>query len=107
MRVEEIALRQEIRQMLNEAGINKNTLKDMVKEVLTETIERATVQALHERDVDSAVSASIQRCIDTSARNIVKEEIRAKVGNIFDRMTVSVDITDKEGQSVTTVRQSY
>lgn len=29
MRVEEIALRQEIRQMLNEAGINRETLREM------------------------------------------------------------------------------
>ena len=41
MRVEEIALRSEIRQMLNEAGFNKNTLKDLVKEVLREEIEKA------------------------------------------------------------------
>ena len=34
MNVEEIALRREIRQMLNEAGFNKNTLKDEVKAVL-------------------------------------------------------------------------
>lgn len=104
MRLEEIALRQEIRQMLNEAGINKNTLKDTVNEVLTETIERATVQALHERDLDSAVGSTIQRCIDNSARSIVREEIRKRVGNIFNRMTVSVEITDNDGQEVTTVR---
>ena len=104
MRVEEIALRQEIRQMLNEAGINKNTLKDMVKEVLTESIERATVQALHERDLDSAVGSNIQRCIDNAARNIVREEIRNRASNIFNRMTVSVEITDNDGQQVTTVR---
>lgn len=29
MRVEEIALRQEIRQMMNEAGLNKNTIREM------------------------------------------------------------------------------
>ena len=29
MRVEEIALRQEIRQMMNEAGLNKNTIRKM------------------------------------------------------------------------------
>lgn len=41
MTVEQIAIRQEVRQMLNEAGINKNTLKDMVKEVLQEELKRA------------------------------------------------------------------
>ena len=34
MIVEQIASRQEVRQMLTEAGINKNTMKEMVKEVL-------------------------------------------------------------------------
>ena len=32
MRVEEMALRSEIRQMLNEAGLNRETIKQMVKE---------------------------------------------------------------------------
>lgn len=39
MTVEQIAIRQEVRQMLNEAGINKNTLKDMVKEVLKKNLK--------------------------------------------------------------------
>lgn len=41
MRVEEIALRQEIRQMLNEAGYNRNTLKELVKEVMHEELKAA------------------------------------------------------------------
>ena len=41
MKVEEIALRHEIRQMLNEAGYNKNTLKQLVKDVLREELEKA------------------------------------------------------------------
>ena len=51
MRVEEIAVRQEIRQMLNEAGINKNTLKDMVKEILQEEVSKACRQGFNEKDV--------------------------------------------------------
>ena len=34
MRVEEIALRQEIRQMMNEAGLNKNTIREMAQNLL-------------------------------------------------------------------------
>ena len=40
MRVEEIALRHEIRQMMNEAGINKTTIREMVQDVLKEEIAR-------------------------------------------------------------------
>lgn len=48
MKVEEIAIRQEVRQMLSEAGINKNTMKEMVKDVLHEELEKAIKQSLNE-----------------------------------------------------------
>lgn len=104
MRVEEIAIRQEARQMLNEAGINQNTLKDMVKEILDEKLEKAIYQALHERDVNQAVSNKIKQCMNNKANQIVREEIRRKINGIFDHMTVSVDITDKAGQHITNVK---
>ena len=40
MRVEEIAVRQEVRQMLSEAGINRNTLREMTQEILREEIKK-------------------------------------------------------------------
>lgn len=40
MRVEEIALRQEIRQMMNEAGLNKNTIREMAQKLLEESTKR-------------------------------------------------------------------
>ena len=104
MRVEEIAIRQEARQMLNEAGINQNTLKNMVKEILDEKLEKAIYQALHERDVNQAVSNKIEQCMNNKANQIVREEIRRKINGIFDHMTVSVDITDKAGQHITNVK---
>ena len=48
MKVEEIALRQEIRQMLNEAGINKNTLRDMAEKVMREEIEKQVKNAINQ-----------------------------------------------------------
>lgn len=104
MRVEEIAIRQEARQMLNEGGINQNTLKDMVREILNEKLDKAIYQALHEKDVDGAIEDKIEWCIQQKANDIVRDEIRRKVGSIFDHMTVYVNITDKEGQHVTNVR---
>lgn len=104
MRVEEIAIRQEARQMLNEAGINQNTLKDMVKEILDEKLDKAICQALHEKDVDGAVSRKIETCIQKEANAIVREAITRRICGIFDHMTISVDITDKDGQFMTNVR---
>lgn len=102
MTVEQIAIRQEIRQMLNEAGINRNTLKDMVKEVLEENIENAVKQAINETDVNSKISRSVNDCITNKTQYLVKECIRERVRNVFDGMTVSVEITDKGGSSIIT-----
>jgi len=102
MNVEQIAIRQEVRQMLNEAGINKNTLKDMVKDVLQEEVSKACKQAVNESDVDSAIARKINDSFEKIVREATRDEIRKRVHGIFDRMTISVDITDKDGQSVVT-----
>lgn len=101
MRVEEIAVRQEVRQMLNEAGINQNTLKQMVKDVLAENVEKATKQAFHEKDIDGVISKKIENCTNNAAATIVRDEIRKKVNDIFHRMTVEVRIIDSHGEHVT------
>ena len=56
MRVEEIALRQEIRQMLNEAGINKNTLRDMAEKVMR---EEDMMRAAIKKEISEAVDIKI------------------------------------------------
>ena len=40
MRVEEIAVRQEVRQMLAESGLNRNTLREMTQQILREEIKK-------------------------------------------------------------------
>ncbi len=102
MTIEKIAIRQEIRQMLNECGINRNTLKDMVKEVLQEELEKAIKQSLNETNTAGAISTKIEQCVKQSSNRMVREEIRDRVNSVFGRMTISVDITDKDGQSIIT-----
>lgn len=102
MKVEEIAIRQEVRQMLSEAGINKNTMKEMVKDVLHEELEKAIKQSLNETNTDRVISKKINDCVDNSLRRLIREEIHDKVNNVFRRMTISVDITDNDGQSIIT-----
>lgn len=93
MRVEEIALRSEIRQMLNEAGFNKNTLKDLVKEVLTDELKRAINQALNETDYNTYIKNNIDTIINKATRAEVRDRITDKViGNYFNRMQVDVKI---------------
>ncbi len=102
MNVEQIAIRQEVRQMLNEAGINRNTLKEMVKEVLQEEVSKACRQAVNESDVNDSIARKINDNFGKIVREATKDEIRGRVQGIFNRMTISVDITDNDGQSVVT-----
>ena len=99
MTIEQIAIRQEIRQMLNEADINKNTLKDMVKDVLKEEIVRACKQAMGETDVNNIVRRQMDNNFQEIGRSEIKTEVRDIVHSTFNRMIISVDITDKDGTS--------
>ena len=99
MTADQIIMRQEIRQMLNEAGINKNTLKDMVKEVLGEEINKAVRQALNERDFESEARRRVDSNFDGVIRDIIKESVVDRTRSVFNRMTISVDITDEHGCS--------
>ena len=95
MRVEEMALRSEMRQMLNEAGFNKNTLKNLVKEVLEEELRKAIKQAVEETncDIDGYTKKNIDSIINKTTEKVVKEKITdAVVGNYFKRMKVDVSI---------------
>jgi len=95
MRVEEIALRSEIRQMLNEAGFNRNTLKDLVKEVLSEELNKAIKQTFNETtsSIEKYMKKNIDSIIDKTTERVVKERItNAIVGNYFNRMKVDVSV---------------
>lgn len=100
MTVEQIAIRQEIRQLLNEAGINKNTMKDMVKEVIDEELSKAVKQVMHEMDLDSKISRAAKVDIEEKIRKEIQNSIRDRVSNIFNRMYLSVDIRNSDGESV-------
>lgn len=101
MRVEEMALRREIRQMLNEAGFNKNTLKEEVKSVLREEIGKAVRQAVNETDFNGYVKQEINNIIRDTTRNHLKNVITDRfVSRWFNRMEISVDIKDEVGESI-------
>ena len=56
MTVEQIAVRQEVRQLLNEAGINKNTMKEIVREVIDEELTKAVRQVMQEMNLTGVIN---------------------------------------------------
>lgn len=86
MRVEEIALRQEIRQMLSEAGFNKNTLYEMAKEVLQEEISKQVKNALDQSNINGMVRSTISSYeLKELLREAIKREVR-------DAVKISVEV---------------
>ena len=86
MRVEEIALRQEIRQMLNEAGINRETLREMVQKVIKEEVEKQIKYKLSQTNIMSMVSLNKYEVRD-AFREAVKENMKSNV-------KISVNVED-------------
>lgn len=88
MRVEEIALRQEIRQMLNEAGINRETLREMAQNTIKEEVEKQVNFKISQTNIMSMVSLNKYEVRD-AFREAVKEQVKSNV-------KISVNIEDNE-----------
>ena len=96
MTVEQISIRQEVRQLLADAGFNKNTMKDIVREVIDEELTKAVRQVMHEMDLEN----QIYKTTNGNLQKLIREELRSsidkKVNGIFNRMTVSVSINNSK-----------
>lgn len=78
MRVEEIALRQEIRQMLNEAGINRETLREMTQNAIKEEVDKQVKFKLSQTNIMSMVSLNKYEVRD-AFREVVKEQVKSNI----------------------------
>lgn len=87
MRVEEIAVRQEVRQMLSEAGINRNTLREMAEQTLKEQIKKQVKLAVQRIDVNAIVRHEME---SYAGRSVLRDAIRLEVR---DRVKINVDVT--------------
>lgn len=100
MTIEQIAIRQEIRQMLGEAGINKNTMKDLVNEVIYEEMTKAVKQVMHEMDIDTIIHNKTQGSLQDAVRKELRESIDQRVKGVFNRMNITVSVLNLNGDNV-------
>lgn len=79
MTVGEIAVRNEVRQILNEAGINKNTVLDMainrIEDLIDEAVTKKINQLLSEDYIERKVNAAVNSQISSCVQKEVKEQI--------------------------------
>ena len=75
MRVEEIALRQEARQMLQEAGLNKEELKALVLKDMDEKVTQAIEKRLKGIDFEDLITSRIDRALDRAVDMVVQKQV--------------------------------
>ena len=89
MTVEQIELRKILSQMLADNGINRETIVPMVKDVITEKMDKAAKRVAEETNLDTMVRDIIRQEIAQAVRN----EVRAKVKDCFSSISVSIDMS--------------
>ena len=96
MKIEEMALRSEIRQMLNEAGFNRETIKQLVKDSIDDIVKGQVNQVLMERkekDLAEVVSEYIDNRLYSQIRTTAESVIRDKLR--WMDFAVNVEVNNK------------
>lgn len=81
MKAEEIMIRSEIRQMLNEAGLNRDTLRGYVEDAVKEIVTKQVNQELDriggvDRLVRNALCDRAYKEVNSEVRKAVEEKLR-------------------------------
>lgn len=94
MTVEQIELRRILTQMLADNGINRATIKDVVREIISEKVDKAISEVFHQTDVDGKIDRMIGQYARTAIYDITKTVIREKVNDCFSSVSVTVKVNN-------------
>ena len=75
MTVQEMALRNEVRQMMCEAGFNRETIKEEVKKLIKDVIAESVKQACSETNIEGLV----RQFIRDNAKSVIEKKIADEV----------------------------
>ena len=92
MTVQEMALRNEVRQMMCEAGFNRETIKEEVKNLIKEVIAESVKQACAETNVEGIVRQYINRNAKSVIENKISDEVFKGLYYKMKDINVNIDI---------------
>ena len=87
MTVEHIELRKILTQMLADNGINRETIKGFVEEIVSEKVDRAIDRIIHETNMDSLIARQVQDTIRTT----ISDEVRWNVRRVLGSVSISIE----------------
>lgn len=87
MTVEQIKLRKILTKMLADNGINRETIKGFVEEIVSEKVDRAIDRIIHETNMDSLIARMVQDTIRTT----ISDEVRWNVRRVLGSVSISIE----------------
>lgn len=106
MTIEEIEIRRILNQMLADNGINRETIKDIIKECIDERVEKAIKNLLNQSKgsfdslpvrIQAAIDKLVYQSIEREARTAVSDKVRS----IFSKIVVNVELNNVKKNEVT------
>lgn len=105
MTVEQIELRKILNQMLADNGINRETIKDFIKECIDERVDKALKHLENKSDgdfanIDGRIQGAIDKFVKQELEKQARDVIRQKVNTLFSTVFVDVQLnhpTEKVG----------
>lgn len=96
MKPTDMLIRVEIRQMLNEAGLHREGIEQLIKETLREFIEQRVDQVLKQGDLGN-MEGAVNKVVDRKLENIIREYTKQIITDKLRWMKFDVNVTmDKE-----------
>lgn len=92
MKPTDMLIRAEIRQMLNEAGLHREGLEQLIKETLREFIEQRVDQVLKQGNLGS-MEGAVNRVVDRKLENIIREYTKQIITDKLRWMKFDVNVT--------------
>lgn len=81
MRVEEIALRQEARQMLCEAGLDKESLKELVLKDMDDKVTQAIEKRIKGVEFEDMILQRVDKALTKAVDDIVRKHVEGYFWN--------------------------
>lgn len=110
MTIEQIELRKILTQMLAENGLNRETIKGFVREIIEEKIDKSINDIIHQTssvNMDNAIIRRVDKFIDNEIDKVVRSEIHKQINSYFSNISVSVKLTDPNDKVKRTTTKSY
>lgn len=91
MQATEMMIRSEIRQMLNEAGLNRDSIRQIVSQTIQEIVDKQVKYVLDQRS-EKDINEVVTRYMDSNMTSIIRKNAESIVKERFRWMDFKVNV---------------